>query len=227
MESSPRPPKTKILHFLLRLILAGLFLSALLYVAGPFYIRLFLPLFSNEIEILHPEYNIKEFYLDDKNQIMYQIRVDRVGFDHKGSALGGSEVKAGIVGRTLYISPLILYSFLLAWPGLSIKERSKAFLISVPLLIITQMVDIPMDIINRVEAPWGVKSLTGQIREFWYYLLNNGGRQFLALLVALISIASVRLVLPSKITADVGRNDPCPCGSGEKFKKCCGKYLKR
>ncbi|MBL8906105.1 MAG: SEC-C domain-containing protein [Rhizobiales bacterium] len=21
---------------------------------------------------------------------------------------------------------------------------------------------------------------------------------------------------------DVGRNDPCPCGSGAKFKKCCG-----
>jgi hypothetical protein len=21
----------------------------------------------------------------------------------------------------------------------------------------------------------------------------------------------------------VGRNDPCPCGSGKKFKKCCGK----
>ncbi|WP_409564675.1 SEC-C metal-binding domain-containing protein [Methylobacterium sp. J-067] len=20
---------------------------------------------------------------------------------------------------------------------------------------------------------------------------------------------------------DVGRNDPCPCGSGQKFKKCC------
>ena len=23
--------------------------------------------------------------------------------------------------------------------------------------------------------------------------------------------------------ADVGRNDPCPCGSGKKYKKCCGK----
>jgi preprotein translocase subunit SecA len=23
--------------------------------------------------------------------------------------------------------------------------------------------------------------------------------------------------------AKVGRNDPCPCGSGKKFKKCCGK----
>ena len=23
----------------------------------------------------------------------------------------------------------------------------------------------------------------------------------------------------------IGRNDPCPCGSGKKFKKCCGKDL--
>ena len=22
--------------------------------------------------------------------------------------------------------------------------------------------------------------------------------------------------------AKVGRNDPCPCGSGKKYKKCCG-----
>ena len=21
----------------------------------------------------------------------------------------------------------------------------------------------------------------------------------------------------------IGRNEPCPCGSGKKFKKCCGK----
>ena len=25
--------------------------------------------------------------------------------------------------------------------------------------------------------------------------------------------------------AQTGRNDPCPCGSGKKFKKCCGKGL--
>ena len=24
-------------------------------------------------------------------------------------------------------------------------------------------------------------------------------------------------------TPKVGRNDPCPCGSGLKYKKCCGK----
>jgi hypothetical protein len=26
-----------------------------------------------------------------------------------------------------------------------------------------------------------------------------------------------------KKTPDIGRNDPCPCGSGRKFKKCCAK----
>ena len=24
-------------------------------------------------------------------------------------------------------------------------------------------------------------------------------------------------------TRKVGRNDPCPCGSGKKYKKCCGR----
>ncbi len=28
---------------------------------------------------------------------------------------------------------------------------------------------------------------------------------------------------PVKKGAKVGRNDPCPCGSGKKYKKCCGR----
>jgi len=28
---------------------------------------------------------------------------------------------------------------------------------------------------------------------------------------------------PIKADAAPGRNDPCPCGSGKKYKKCCGK----
>jgi FkbM family methyltransferase len=28
---------------------------------------------------------------------------------------------------------------------------------------------------------------------------------------------------PARSPTKVGRNDPCPCGSGKKFKKCCGK----
>ena len=28
---------------------------------------------------------------------------------------------------------------------------------------------------------------------------------------------------PVRTGAKIGRNDPCPCGSGKKYKKCCGK----
>ena len=40
-------------------------------------------------------------------------------------------------------------------------------------------------------------------------------------------IADLEILLnpPKTITAEkkVGRNEPCPCGSGKKYKKCCGK----
>lgn len=29
---------------------------------------------------------------------------------------------------------------------------------------------------------------------------------------------------PIKTVKEVGRNEPCPCGSGKKYKKCCGKH---
>ena len=36
---------------------------------------------------------------------------------------------------------------------------------------------------------------------------------------------SVRGQTVRKAGAEVGRNDPCPCGSGRKYKKCCMKLL--
>jgi hypothetical protein len=35
-------------------------------------------------------------------------------------------------------------------------------------------------------------------------------------------LAEVRSHAPRRAEATVGRNAPCPCGSGRKFKKCCG-----
>ena len=35
-------------------------------------------------------------------------------------------------------------------------------------------------------------------------------------------ISSLPSIPPPPQYPGVGRNDPCPCGSGRKFKKCCG-----
>lgn len=34
---------------------------------------------------------------------------------------------------------------------------------------------------------------------------------------------AVEKAKPLRTGPKVGRNDPCPCGSGKKFKQCCGK----
>ena len=40
-------------------------------------------------------------------------------------------------------------------------------------------------------------------------------------------IADLDLLLntpkPAKVEKKIGRNEPCPCGSGKKYKKCCGR----
>ena len=35
-------------------------------------------------------------------------------------------------------------------------------------------------------------------------------------------LEKTKKVEPIRTSREVGRNDPCPCGSGKKFKKCCG-----
>ncbi len=47
------------------------------------------------------------------------------------------------------------------------------------------------------------------------------GRQFLALLVALATVGLISLMRIPRISAKMGPNDPCPCGSGKKYKHCC------
>jgi preprotein translocase subunit SecA len=34
-----------------------------------------------------------------------------------------------------------------------------------------------------------------------------------------------RKITPRVVEEKIGRNDPCPCGSGKKYKKCCGKLI--
>lgn len=38
------------------------------------------------------------------------------------------------------------------------------------------------------------------------------------------SVANDGIVVPFRAPKLPGRNDPCPCGSGRKFKACCGKH---
>ncbi len=50
----------------------------------------------------------------------------------------------------------------------------------------------------------------------------SGAKINLAAAVNAAAKAAAGARVPKKAEAKVGRNDPCPCGSGKKYKKCCG-----
>jgi uncharacterized protein YecA (UPF0149 family) len=77
------------------------------------------------------------------------------------------------------------------------------------------------------------KSVPELVKEFYTFLSSSGkipGAQEWINLVALYEDeyrkmfrddGSTRGTTHVKKYTDTGRNDPCPCGSGKKFKKCC------
>ena len=68
--------------------------------------------------------------------------------------------------------------------------------------------------ISRVKDAWTVEEHRKMLQDQYADLTAaNGSGEF-------VSFGEV----PYKRTqAKIGRNDPCPCGSGKKYKKCCGK----
>jgi len=52
----------------------------------------------------------------------------------------------------------------------------------------------------------------------WYDVVTEAEPGYLA---SFREDGTVRGETVRHVVAEVGRNDPCPCGSGRKFKKCC------
>ena len=91
---------------------------------------------------------------------------------------------------------------------------------------------------GRLDLPIAGKRAVPDLLEGFFGFLKNTGRFPAAgsweicveavkdrYVSSLRGDGSVRGQTFKKNTADVGRNDPCPCGSGQKFKKCCGPLI--
>jgi hypothetical protein len=110
--------------------------------------------------------------------------------------------------------------------------------------VILEMVDIPLLLATRCQEvlranlyqdPWAEKGLGS----YWVAFLHTGGRAALSILAIGLALgcfylgrfwrdrttetaAAVSTVKAKPKPAQVGRNAPCPCGSGKKYKNCCG-----
>jgi uncharacterized protein len=68
-----------------------------------------------------------------------------------------------------------------------------------------------------VEAPGGEPGLNYLCAGLKRFFIHSRGP-----LARLVARQREPAVTSTRVASGVGRNDPCPCGSGRKFKKCCG-----
>lgn len=66
-----------------------------------------------------------------------------------------------------------------------------------------------------VPEPVRLEQSDPQLYELLVWACQENGRRIEAGLPTLQKT-------PETAAPKVGRNEPCPCGSGKKFKKCCG-----
>jgi uncharacterized protein len=124
----------------------------------------------------------------------------RPGFSEEGKKADHDKVRAWMHGfwRAMKLDPDY-------WSDLAQDERTASFI-----GLFVGFMDMPEDIEERDDAD--------ELRDEHAALLPRalvGMRK-----LALICEGNARALTSIK-AAKVGRNAPCPCGSGQKFKRCC------
>ncbi len=102
-----------------------------------------------------------------------------------------------------------------------------------------QVEEILLGPMSRLDVPVSVKKGIPQILDGFFTYLDRSGRfppaaawQMCVEAVsdkfrsAIREDGTVKGETFTKKYTDVGRNDPCPCGSGRKFKKCCMELIR-
>jgi SEC-C motif len=129
----------------------------------------------------------------------------------------------------------LLAALVVATSGWSWRRRGRALAVGLALITVTQIAFVLVTIVATQQSP--VMSRSGlvvvpgfsptkqSIFYALYYFFDLTGRGFFALLIYLGLIAvgwrSPEAAPPPSRGRAVGRNDPCPCGSGKKYKHCC------
>ncbi len=136
----------------------------------------------------------------------------------------------------LFFNGILLAALLLATPGLRAASRAGRTVAGLALLAVVHVLFVVVEVkaqfvnLGLVAATpreaytinW-LAVLFGTLGEGLFPLLIAGGLTGRAWKEAL----SLQISLPARgrarRDASLGRNDPCPCGSGRKYKHCCGK----
>jgi hypothetical protein len=228
--------------FLVSYIILLLFFSQF----GPHYFKLFEGLFGSEIDLLYPQFKVTSIQMEDyqgSQMVSLTVKLKENMFLADGTVLhsAGRPYTSKTISINEYLHPILIFAILAAWPGIVLRDRFKVLLLMLPFLLIVEMLDIPILLATRCDEVMRANLLQDPMAgktlgSYWAAFLHTGGRAALSIMAAALGFGcfylgrswSRRATVaatpgkPEAPPAKVGRNDPCPCGSGRKYKNCCG-----
>lgn len=172
--------RNAILVFLLGYILLSLFFHLL----NRPYARLFFPLAELMLDTTYPDnfefLRIK--YDQNPGRIKLNIKWTRNVIKDGRPDIEVYNIQSTSEVDFICIFPIIAFSLILAWKGISPKVRLTAFFLSLPLLLAVTVLDISYSVMNlRFES---ISSIWQDLNGFLSRVFMNGGRQVTGFLIA-------------------------------------------
>ena len=128
--------------------------------------------------------------------------------------------------------PPLFAALVWATPGWDVRRRLRILAAGLGALLVAELAGLAVSIAATQHSPVvtaeGTMRLPGYSPAWqpaWYalwYFFELMGRGFFALLVYLGLVALAWGPARPRRRAPASRNAPCPCGSGLKWKRCCG-----
>jgi hypothetical protein len=179
------------------------------------------PFLTLPISLIHPGFKT-ESGLNDRNVMYLKLHIPEGLGVEIGTTTPTRDLELGFEVGAVFGIPLVLYPLLFSWPGLPIRYRFKAALLVLPALLMLIAIDVSLAFLVGIEKQFLPLTLKNNIVYYIAQGLNLGGRQFLGILLFAAILAPRLLKKPIYLDdRPPERNDPCPCGSGKKFKNCC------
>ena len=184
MPDNMAKPIKKSRNAILVFILAYILLSLSFHMFNQPYARLFFPLAELMLDTTYPD-NFEFF------RIKYDPNLGRLNLNIKWTRnvirdgrpdIEVYNIQSGSEVGFICIFPIVAFSLILSWMGISLKTRLTAFFVSLPFLLAVTVLDISYSVMNlRFQS---ISSIWQDLNWFLSRVFANGGRQVAGFLIA-------------------------------------------
>ncbi len=180
-------------------LLAYVALLALSIAFAEHYGRLALPLYQAQLDRLAPEYRTLSLSVDDRpGEVVFAWTLQtRLAIPMGGQVVPpGVQISSSTLLAHALQHPILVFSVVLAWPGLGWKTRLGALALALPWLVVVELLDVPLVLYGAIQdlllANLAPAELDSSLAVQWMHAMNTGGRLALALAAGVMAVASVR-----------------------------------